>query len=50
MAMTITTSRVFMAVAFALGLIATLAAAGDATGFAWALPGAITAMAFAFLV
>lgn len=43
-------NKVFMGIAFALGLVATLTAAGDASGFAWALPGAITAMAFAFLV
>lgn len=48
--MNITASKVFMALAFALGLIATLTAAGHASGFAWAFPGALTMMAFAFLV
>jgi hypothetical protein len=48
--MTVSASRIFMGVAFALALIATLSAAGAATGFAWALPGAIAAMALGFLV
>lgn len=43
-------NKLIMGVAFALALVATLAAAGHATDWNWALPGAIAAIAFAFLV
>jgi hypothetical protein len=45
-----TASRLFAAIALVFFIIATLTAAGDVTGFAWALPAGLASLALMFLV
>lgn len=48
--MSFSASKLFTAIALVFFVIATLTTAGDATGFAWALPAGLASLALAFLV